>query len=62
MLKQQFFKMFSNTIPTMLPTTQTHISSSKLKAELNAKYAPRKPLLWKKNIPEARGVLVSVRK
>ena len=46
----------------MLPATQTHISPSKLTAELKAKYAPLKPLVWKKGIPESRGVSVSARK
>ena len=46
----------------MLPTHQTHIADSKLRAELAKKYASTKPLVWKKGIPESRGVNVSVRK
>ena len=45
-----------------MKSTQTHISDKKLRAELKAKYAPLKPLIWKKGIPESRGANVSIRK
>ncbi len=46
----------------MLPTRQVHIPDARLLADLKRKYAQPKPLVWKKNHPEARGANASKRK